>query len=654
MLQDALEYASRGWPIFPCNFDKKPLTEHGAIDATTNLQQIKKWWKQFPDANIAFHPDGAEMVVVDLDPGHDPAEIKKKFGSKFFHTKLVAGTPRKGWHYYFRRRADERIANSASKIAANTDVRSFHGYVLLPPSRTKDGDYEWHSTGQPIDRPDELYEACASTDTARHPDWDDWEGINVDSIHNVHEAIAWIYSDECRPAVEGQGGDTMTYATAGMMRTYGLSEEKALEVMFEHYNKKCDPPWSYDDMAVPINNAYSYATGVPGLRTAEYKMKQAKQLFKPVILEADAGRAEAWGSIKIRDQAAMRAMKTPPWLIHEYLGRQAYAILYGKPNDGKTFVALDIALTLAYEPADQFKQGTKWGSRIGERGPVLFMAGEGQAGIKKREAVWCDYHGFPGLCNNFYLADALPHVMWTDEAQTQFIAWLRETWSPSFKLIVLDTITSATAGESQSSEDIASGFTRMVRRLNNELGATVLALHHTNVSEKRLRGSSVFEGDADTIIRLENDNNIVRLDMQKQKEAELANAEHIRLLEHKAGKATSLVATPHEGAAKTLFANAARKRKSGERSLATGYILAKFLHSRKHQNKGFSDNGVCPNLMKLAADEKLDIGKDRTIRDNLKELRGMTPFKSLWYTQDTGNGHWKWHTDCEGVLSDVE
>jgi hypothetical protein len=43
LLQAALEYAHRGWPVFPCDKGKRPLTKHGFKDATTDENQIRAW-----------------------------------------------------------------------------------------------------------------------------------------------------------------------------------------------------------------------------------------------------------------------------------------------------------------------------------------------------------------------------------------------------------------------------------------------------------------------------------------------------------------------------------------------------------------------------------------------------------------------------------
>ena len=69
-LQSALQLAAEyGWVVFPCNYKKAPLTEHGFKDASSNLEQIEAWWTQWPDALIGV-PTGKlnNLYVYDFDP----------------------------------------------------------------------------------------------------------------------------------------------------------------------------------------------------------------------------------------------------------------------------------------------------------------------------------------------------------------------------------------------------------------------------------------------------------------------------------------------------------------------------------------------------------------------------------------------------------
>jgi hypothetical protein len=63
----AVAYATAGVAVFPCvPGGKRPLTEHGFHDASTDPDQVTLWWGRFPTANIGI-PTGSVVDVLDID-----------------------------------------------------------------------------------------------------------------------------------------------------------------------------------------------------------------------------------------------------------------------------------------------------------------------------------------------------------------------------------------------------------------------------------------------------------------------------------------------------------------------------------------------------------------------------------------------------------
>jgi Bifunctional DNA primase/polymerase, N-terminal len=146
-LRAALEYAEDDWPVFPCEpGGKRPLTERGFLDASTDRAQIHAWFNSWPSANIGV-PTGARsgFFVLDIDRdkwGFGTLEsLESRFG-ELPRTRTVK-TGRGGLHVYFKYPDDGTvIPNSTGRLGPGIDVRGEGGYVLVPPSTTE-GAYEY-------------------------------------------------------------------------------------------------------------------------------------------------------------------------------------------------------------------------------------------------------------------------------------------------------------------------------------------------------------------------------------------------------------------------------------------------------------------------------------------------------------------------------
>src|SRR6188768_2371710 len=55
------------------NPGKHPRTRHGLLDATTDADQVAKWWSMWPHANIgiACEPTGWAVIDIDINKGGD-------------------------------------------------------------------------------------------------------------------------------------------------------------------------------------------------------------------------------------------------------------------------------------------------------------------------------------------------------------------------------------------------------------------------------------------------------------------------------------------------------------------------------------------------------------------------------------------------------
>ncbi len=156
MRKVALYYAGMGWHVFPLHTMKEgrcscgavdcdhagkhPRTKHGLSDATADVRIVGKWWEQWPDANIGFHPGPSGIVVLDLDSYKaNYAGVELTFAEKQTVTGITGGG---GEHLFFS--SGGVTYRSRNRAVDGVDIKAWGGYVILAPSMHRSGQrYVW-------------------------------------------------------------------------------------------------------------------------------------------------------------------------------------------------------------------------------------------------------------------------------------------------------------------------------------------------------------------------------------------------------------------------------------------------------------------------------------------------------------------------------
>jgi hypothetical protein len=146
-----LDYLERGWAVLPVvPKGKVPLTRHGLLDATHDQEQVERWWRRWPQANIGIAtgpPSG--LLVVDLD-GQEGlgswAELEARYGVTL---TLEASTGGGGVHLLYGYPEGVDLGNSAGRLGEGIDTRARGGYIIAPPSVHPSGRrYAWTGRGE--------------------------------------------------------------------------------------------------------------------------------------------------------------------------------------------------------------------------------------------------------------------------------------------------------------------------------------------------------------------------------------------------------------------------------------------------------------------------------------------------------------------------
>lgn len=273
MLEAALGYAARGWPVHPCNprnkvpllpNDRDPVTGDkipktgGLKKASCDPILIRQWWQRWPKALVGLNTGYLRLFIVDFDPRTDP-DTGEVFTLERLKAELENGwvledgtavpgvgplpisqasvTPSGGVHLWLLWPDDggPPITNRGC-LPLHIDVRGLGGYIVAPPGHMPDyeglgpRDYVWHRRGEIAQAPAALIERLrtpgkaggkgsrqarteVSTGSTRTDGVEAWRPAGDDPVEAARRKWALTALDsrlgELARAVTGERGQTL-------------------------------------------------------------------------------------------------------------------------------------------------------------------------------------------------------------------------------------------------------------------------------------------------------------------------------------------------------------------------------------------------------------------------------------------------------------
>ena len=267
LLTAAIDYALiRRWPIFPCEArGKKPLTEHGVLDATTDADLIWSWWERWPGANIGLAcGKDSGLVVLDVDgaKGRESlAALESKYGPLPLTLKAKSGRPDGGEHWFFAYAGDD-IRNSAGKIGEGLDIRAAGGYIIIAPSVHETGNrYEWQNDIDPAPLPVWLHDllVLAKPMPTARPIIPASSDARAGLVRRARVYVA---------KVEGVGEGSRNgacFRLAGHLASFvdehgeALGEREIIDLLAD-FSRRCNPPLPEKELTTAVHSAISNGT----------------------------------------------------------------------------------------------------------------------------------------------------------------------------------------------------------------------------------------------------------------------------------------------------------------------------------------------------------------------------------------------------------
>ena len=215
---------------------------------------------------------------------------------------------------------------------------------------------------------------------------------------------------------------------------------------------------------------------------------------------------------------ACRNPKPRKWLIKNYIyeGR-ASELMYGESGCGKSFAIIDMACSIAAPEIESWQ-----GIRSLKHGDVIYIAGEGGDGVRKRMSGFASENGINPDNVRLYVID---ESFCLDSDTQEFdigntIANILDVTDKP-ELVIFDTVNRTMAGDENSAKDM-SKYIRAGDKIGAELDCCVAYIHHSGKADKTSpRGSTALKAAMDIVLKVEKNGNIITLKQEKNKDGKL-------------------------------------------------------------------------------------------------------------------------------------
>jgi hypothetical protein len=343
-LESALSLAQKGFWIFPIAPGKKspPALKNWQGEATRDADVINLWW-DMADYNVGistsrFGNDQA-LVVVDVDnkgeKNGSETIIRLEWEGNEFPPTFEQQTAGGGRHLVY---ASERpLRQGVDTLGVGIDIRSKGGYIVAPGSEADGRPYSQIDTRNPEPVPQWIVDRLgASRDVDRLP------AVlpnRVDSDRAADRARDFLV--QAPVAVEGNSGDQTTYKVAARLKDLGCDQMQAEELMLEHWNERCSPPWDESDLREKVAHAYRYGVEQPGIAAPEAVFTEVAPVAEPEAQHPFAAINSEYAFIKAgafvlqettNEDGEFTTMRLPVSDFHAWFANQPFQVGKEKPR----------------------------------------------------------------------------------------------------------------------------------------------------------------------------------------------------------------------------------------------------------------------------------------------------------------------------------
>lgn len=203
-------------------------------------------------------------------------------------------------------------------------------------------------------------------------------------------------------------------------------------------------------------------------------------------------------------------LDSPPvrWLIKYILAQAEIALMFGDSGSGKSFMALDLAVSIAL--------GIDWRGHKTTQGRVIYVAAEGAAGFRKRLKAYRQAHGV--ATTGVQVIAGAPNLLEKADAIDVTKAILARGKAD---LVIIDTLAQSMPGGNENSGEDVGRVLAHCKGIHRATGAMVLLVHHSGKDNtKGARGWSGLRAavDAELEVMRSGDDRVMTVTKQKDGE----------------------------------------------------------------------------------------------------------------------------------------
>lgn len=203
--------------------------------------------------------------------------------------------------------------------------------------------------------------------------------------------------------------------------------------------------------------------------------------------------AEGGGHLVRSMQEMTDEARAPDWVVEGLVERGELVVLSGPSSVGKSFIALDLAAHVA--------AGRPWcGRSTGNGGGVLYLAGEGPRGFRRRVAAFSEHRFTTG---NLFFSDHLFDLSTKKglKALVQAIRSALERMTVKLDVVFIDTLVKFFHGD-ENDNTIIGLLVSNLQLLTKEFGTAFIIVAHPRKDslDGRVRGAYSLQANVDVTL----------------------------------------------------------------------------------------------------------------------------------------------------------